>query len=169
MSGVTDACDLVDRTPLTVWSSTPKPTVHREDPATSVSGGSLLCQIRFTSTSATNGVTTNEAGMNLQVEFTGAGGTPMYDEWKHDDTAQTLGWNSGDLTGLGAQSYWRAGATTETGPAATYLVGAQESNVSVRVEVAVHRAIGDSPVDQDELAAIGKSEARMALDRLRKN
>lgn len=168
ISAVVNACDLVDPTPLKKWSSTPKPPVHMEDPANSADGGNLLCQIQFTSTSATDGVTTNEAGISLQVQLTGASGPPAYDRWKSTDTTPQPGWSSGTITGLGAQSYWHAIGTTDTGPGGSYIVGTQDSNISVRVEVAVLRARGEAPINEHELATIARSQARAALDRLKK-
>lgn len=169
MSAVANACDLVDPTPLKKWSSTPTSPVHMEDPANSADGGSLLCQIQYTSTSATDGVTTDQAGIGLQVQFTGAAGPPAYDGWKSTDTTPQPGWSSGTITGLGARGFWHAIGTTDTGSGGTYIVGVQDSNISVRVEVAVHRAHGEAPVDERDLATIAQSQARTVLDRLRKS
>lgn len=164
ISAVANACDLVDSTPLKKWSSTPTAPVHMED----ADGGSLLCQIQYTSTSATDGVTTNEAGIGLQVQLTGASGPAAYDGWKSTDTAPQQGWSSGAIAGLGAQSYWHAIGTTDTGSGGSYILGVQDSNISVRVEVAVHRARGEAPVNEHDLAVIAQSQARAVLDRLGK-
>ncbi|MGY2091795.1 hypothetical protein [Nocardia gipuzkoensis] len=50
----------------------------------------------------------------------------------------------------------------------TYIVAAQDSNVSVRIEVAVLRAKGEPSVNREELATIAENQARKALDGLKK-
>lgn len=167
MSAVNDACDLVDTKQLTKWSSTPTPPVHMEYPANSAGGGYLLCQIQYTSSSPVNGVSTDEAGIGLQVQFAPDIGQG-YNEWKSTDTAPQTGWSSGTITGLGTQGYWHAADTMDPSPGATYIVGVQDSNISVRVEVAVLRAQGEAPVNLDDLKAIAQSQVRTVLDRLKK-
>lgn len=165
ISGITNACDLVDPTPLHRWSSTPNGAPqHRESPPNTADGGNLYCAIRYTSPSALpDDATVNEAGIGLRAQITGTGAAPAYDNWKQTDTRATgSGRASGEVTGIGAQGYWHI-ATTETSNGMTYIVGAQDSNVSVRVEVAVLRAKGEPPVDRDELAAIAENQARKAL------
>ncbi|MGK8524956.1 hypothetical protein ACRS6B_27000 [Nocardia asteroides] len=169
ISGIADACDLVDPTPLHKWSSTPKGAPeHRESPPNTADGGSLSCSIRYTSPSTLpDDATINEAGIGLRAQITGAGAAPAYDQWKKTDTGATgPGRASGEVFGIGAQAYWYI-ATTETGNGKTYIVGAQDSNVSVRVQVAVLRAKGEPPVNRDELAVIAESQARKALAGLR--
>ncbi|WP_345034257.1 hypothetical protein [Kutzneria kofuensis] len=43
----------------------------------------------------------------------------------------------------------------------------QDSNVSVEVQVAVHRARGEGPLKLDDLSAIAQSQARTVLERLK--
>ncbi|MCE6998670.1 hypothetical protein LZG04_28310 [Saccharothrix sp. S26] len=43
----------------------------------------------------------------------------------------------------------------------------QDGNVSVEVQVAVHRARGDGPLTLDDLSGIARSQARSVLDRLK--
>jgi hypothetical protein len=105
--------------------------------------------------------------MNLQVQFTGVA-APAYDGWKSTDTAPQSGWSSGAITGLGAQGYWHEIGTMDPSPGGTYIVGVQDSNISVRVEVAVLRAQGEAPVNLDDLTAIAQAQVRMVLDRLKK-
>jgi len=167
MSAVNDACDLADTKPLMKWSSKPTPPVHMEDPANSAGGGYLLCQIQYTSTSPVDGVSTDEAGISLEVQFAPGIGQG-YDQWKSTDTAPQPGWSSGTITGLGAQGYWHAADTTDPSPGATYIVGMQDSNISVRVQVAVLRAQGEAPLNLDDLKAIAQSQVRMVLVRLKK-
>ncbi|MGK8557583.1 hypothetical protein [Nocardia gipuzkoensis] len=170
MSGITNACDLVDPTPLHRWSSTPREApLHQEFPPNTSDGGNLYCAIRYTSPSTVpDDATIDEAGISLQVQFTGADAAPAYDHWKQTDTsAAGSGRASGEVTGIGAQGYWHT-ATTDTSNGMTYIVGAQDSNVSVRVEVAILRAKGEPPVNRDELATIAENRARKALDGLQK-
>ncbi|WP_433626343.1 hypothetical protein [Nocardia sp. CA-120079] len=169
MSGITNACDLVDPTPLHRWSSTPREApVHQEFPPNNSDGGNLYCALRYTSPSTVpDDATVDEAGIGLQAQITGAD-APAYDRWKQTDTTATgSGRAWGEVTGIGAQGYWHT-ASTDTGNGMTYIVGVQDSNVSVRVEVAVLRAKGERPVNRDELAGIAESQARRALDGLKK-
>ncbi|MCE6998669.1 hypothetical protein LZG04_28305 [Saccharothrix sp. S26] len=87
MSAITNACDLLDPTPLLRWSSTPTPPVHAEHPPDGGFGGSLTCTLRYTSTSPVDGVTTDEAGIGVSVEFTSAGEPPGYDRGGHRDSS----------------------------------------------------------------------------------
>ncbi|MFE9321924.1 hypothetical protein ACIHDR_03845 [Nocardia sp. NPDC052278] len=169
MSEITNACDLVDPTPLHRWSSTPREApVHQEFPPNNFDGGNLYCALRYTSPSTVvDDATVDEAGIGLQAQITGADAAPAYDRWKQTDTsAVRSGLASGEVTGIGAQGYWHT-ATTDTSNGMTYIVGVQDSNVSVRVEVAVLRAKGEPPVNRDELAAIAENQARRALDGLK--
>ncbi|WP_063047335.1 hypothetical protein [Nocardia pseudovaccinii] len=169
MSGIANACDLVDPVPLHRWSSIPREApVHQEFPPNNSDGGNLYCALRYTSPSTVaDDATVDEAGIGLQAQITGADDAPAYDSWKRTDTAATgSGRASGEVTGIGAQGYWHT-ATTDTGNGMTYIVGVQDSNVSVRVEVAVLRAKGEAPVNRDELAAIAEIQARRALDGLK--
>ncbi|MEV6560895.1 hypothetical protein AB0M22_34605 [Nocardia sp. NPDC051756] len=171
MDAIADACDLVDPAPLTKWSSTPKeaPQHHETRPADD-GIGLLSCAIRYISTSPVDNVTTNEAGISVQVEFTNAGVAPTYDKWRQQDTAAAgAGRGSGDVTGIGAQGYWRSAVgDSSVSNGTTYIVGVQDSNVSVRVTVAVLRAKGEPTVGVDELDSITRSQVRLALDGLRK-
>jgi hypothetical protein len=166
MRAIANACDLLDPTPLMKWSATPTPPVHREDPPSGGYGGALTCALKYTSTSPTDGVTTDEAGIGVRVEFTSAGEPPGYDRWNNAGAVQP-GWSTGTIPGLGARNHWRGIAVTDPAPGASYVVGVQDSNVSVEVEVAVHRARGESPLELDDLSAIAQSQARTVLDRLK--
>ncbi|WP_157110174.1 hypothetical protein [Nocardia anaemiae] len=143
--------------------------MHQEFPPNSFDGGNLYCALRYTSPSTVpDDAAIDEAGVGLQAQITGADAAPAYDRWKQTDTVTTgSGLASGEVTGIGAQSYWHT-ATTDTGNGMTYIVGVQDSNVSVRVEVAVLRAKGEPPVNRDELAGIAENQARRALDGLKK-
>jgi len=168
MKAIASACDLLDPKPLLKWSSTPTTPMHREDQPSGGYGGSLTCDLKYTSTSPTDGVTTDEAGIGVLVEFTSAGEPPGYDKWNNAGAAQQ-GWSTGTIPGLGARNYWRGIAVTDPAPGASYIVGVQDSNVSVQVQVAVHRAPGEDPLKLDDLSAIAQSQARTVLDRLKQS
>jgi hypothetical protein len=165
MKAIANACDLIDPKPLTKWSSTPTPPVHREDRPSGGYGGGLTCDLRYTSTSPTDGVTTDEAGISVLAEFTSAGEPPEYDNFQNAGASQ--GWSTGTIPGLGARNYWRGLAVTDPAPAATYVVAVQDSNVSVQVQVAVHRAPGEPPLKLSDLSAIARTQTRTVLDRLK--
>ncbi|MEU4344075.1 hypothetical protein AB0H00_22920 [Nocardia sp. NPDC023852] len=170
MNGITNACDLVDPTPLTKWSSTHREDPqHQEFPPNTADGGNLYCAIRYTSPSTVvDDATVDEAGISLQAQFTGAEAAPAYDRWKQTDTAASgAGRASGEVTGIGAQGYWHTSAT-DTRSGMTYILGVRDSNISVRVEVAVLRAKGEPPVNRDELDTIAKNQAQQALNGLKK-
>lgn len=166
MSAIANACDLLDPGPLMKWSSTPAPPVHREDPPSGGYGGAMTCSLNYTSTSPVDGVTTDQAGIGVRVEFTSAGEPPAYDEWNRTGAAQK-GWSTGTIPGLGARNNWRGSAVTDPSPGASYFVGVQDGNVSVEVQVAVLRARGEGPLNLDDLSAIAQPQVRTVLDRLR--
>ncbi|WP_406276421.1 hypothetical protein OH799_05550 [Nocardia sp. NBC_00881] len=200
MNGITNTCDVVDPTPLTKWSSTPKGAPnHRETRPSTHDSGSLKCDVGYTSSTGDE-FSMNRARMSVEAEFTDGTAPPFYDHWKHADTAtagpgsvsgdvtgignqgaapaydrwkQTdtaatgAGLASGEVTGIGAQGYWHT-ATTDTSNGMTYILGVHDSNISVRVEVAVLRAKGEPPVNRDELDTIAKNQAQQALNGLKK-
>lgn len=166
MKAITDACDLLDPTPLTKWSATPTPPTHQETPPNGGYGGGLTCTLKYTSTSATDGVTVDEAGIGVLVQFTSAGAPPEYDNWNHAKGAQP-GWSAGTVPGLGARNYWLGTAGPTPTPGGSYFVGVQDGNVSVEVQVAVHRATGEDPPKLDDLSTIAQSQIRTVLDRLK--
>ncbi|MGW7532113.1 hypothetical protein [Amycolatopsis sp. NPDC054798] len=165
MSGISNACDLLDPKPLAKWSSTPIPPVRRETQPSGGYGGGLSCSLRYTSTSKTDDVATNEAGIALRAEFASADRPPVYDQW---NTRPSQGWTAGTIAGLGTRNYWRAGAVTEPGPRASYIVGVEDSNVTVEIQVAVYRAPGEAPLKMDDLSSIVQAQTRAVLDRLKK-
>ncbi|WP_280435217.1 hypothetical protein [Nocardia carnea] len=168
MNGITDACDLVDPTPLHKWSSTPdRAPYHHETPPSDDDPGSLSCQFSYKSQSG-DGVHWNQAAIDLQVEFTAAGASPAYDEWKHEDTTAP-GVHSGEVTGIGSQGYWHTatGNTTHT-TGLDYVVCVQDDNVSLRVRIPILRQHGESLPSPDELGVIARNQARQALDGLKR-
>ena len=165
MAAITNACDLLDPTPLTKWSTTPVTPVHRENRPDGGYGGALTCNLNYTSTSPTDGVTTDQAGIGVSAEFTSAGEPPGYDRWNSNVQP---GWSTGTIPGLGARNYWLGIADTVPSPGGSYYVRVQDSNVSVQVQVAVLRARGEDPPKLDDLATIAQSQARTVLDRLKR-
>ncbi|MFI6041871.1 hypothetical protein ACIA8C_09565 [Nocardia sp. NPDC051321] len=169
MNGISDACDLVDPAAVQKWSSTPdKPPAHYENPPSTYDPGSLSCQFSYKSPSS-DGVHWNQAAIDLKVEFTAAGAAPAYDGWKRKDTTSSAGADSGDVTGIGTQGYWHtvvSDSSYTTGM--DYVVGVQDSNVSLRVRIPVLRQHGEPPIRLEELATIARNQAAQALDRLQK-
>ncbi|WP_141692042.1 hypothetical protein [Nocardia brasiliensis] len=170
MSKAANACDLVDPTVLQRWSSTPdQPPSHRETQPSAHDPGSLTCQVSFKSL-AGDGVQWNQAAIDLRVEFTAAGAAPAYDEWKRKDTTTTgSGLDSGDVPGIGARGYWHTAVSDSSSTTGMdYVVGVQDSNVSVRVRIPLLRQHGEPPVHLDEVGAVARNQAQRALDALRK-
>ncbi|MFE7741727.1 hypothetical protein [Nocardia sp. NPDC057455] len=169
MIGIANACDLVDPAPLHKWSSTPDQPPYHHETAPRVDGpGRLSCQFSYKSL-AGDGVHWNQAAIDLRVEFTAAGAAPAYDDWKRQDATPGSGRSSGEVTGIGAQGYWHTAVSDfsyTTGM--DYLVGVQDSNVSVRVRIPILRQHGEPSVNLDELGAIARIQAQRALDGLRK-
>ncbi|MGW4845762.1 hypothetical protein [Nocardia brasiliensis] len=170
MSKAANACDLVDPTVLHQWSSTPdQPPAHHETQPSAYGPGSLTCQIGYKSL-AGDGVHWNQAAIDLRVEFTTAGTAPAFDEWKRKDTGTTgSGLSSGDVPGIGAQGYWHTAVSdSSSSTGMDYVVGVQDSNVSVRVRIPILRQHGEPPVHLDEVGAIARNQVQRALDALRK-
>ncbi|MGY1898702.1 hypothetical protein [Nocardia gipuzkoensis] len=168
MNGITNACDLVDPTPLTKWSPTPKGAPeHKETRPTAYGSGSLKCDAEYTS--ATVGeFSMNKAAMSVEAEFTNGAAAPFYDHWKHDDV-ETPGaeLDSGAVTGIGDQGYWYSEVRGNLVANMTYVVCVQDGNVSVRVRISLTREKDSPVVRRDELDSIARSQVRRTLDGLR--
>jgi hypothetical protein len=164
MNAVSNACDLVDPTPLTTWSPTPDgPPQHREIRPDATGAGSLSCQLRYTSDNAVN-----TAEIIVDAEFTNGSAGPSYDNWQRGDAAKTgVGKASGPVTGVGAKGYWHTEVFGDLVTDTRYLLAVLDGNVSVRVRLNVSRDRDDSQVHNDELESIAKAEARKALNGLR--
>ncbi|WP_181721686.1 hypothetical protein [Nocardia gipuzkoensis] len=168
MNGITNACDLVDPTPLTKWSPTPKGAPeHKETRPTAYGSGSLKCDAEYTS--ATVGeFSMNKAAMSVEAEFTNGAAAPFYDHWKHADV-ETPGAesDSGAVTGIGNQGYWYSEVRGNLVANMTYVVCVQDGNVSVRVRISLTREKDSPVVRRDELDSIARSQVRRTLDGLR--
>ncbi|WP_249645624.1 hypothetical protein [Nocardia sputi] len=167
MDAITNACDLVDPTPLTRWSPTPKgaPT-HRETRPTAHSSGSLRCDAEYTSATVEK-FSLNKAVMSVEAQFTNGTAPPFYDHWKHADVATPAPESdSGAVIGIGAQGYWYSEVRGDLVADMTYVVCVQDGNVSVRVRISLTREKDFPVVRRDELDSIARSQARRALDGL---
>ncbi|WP_406230046.1 hypothetical protein [Nocardia sp. NBC_01009] len=168
MNGITNACDLVDPTPLTKWSSTPKGAPnHRETRPSTHDSGSLKCDVGYTSSTGAE-FSMNRAEMSVEAEFTDGTAPPFYDHWKHADTVTAgPGSVSGEVTGIGSQGYWHSEVTGNLVAEMAYVVCVQDGNVSVRVKIALTREKGSPTVSLDELDSIARPQVRRALDGLK--
>lgn len=165
MTGISDACDLVDPTPLTKWSPTPygQPQ-HKETPPSAYYAGSLLCQIDYT----TAGDPLDGANVILDVEFTNGSAPSSYANWKRGYAAKTgPGVTSGPVTGIGAQGFWHSEVYGDLVIATRYALCVQDDNVSVRIRLDFSRQQGVAPVDRNVLEPIAEAEARKALNGLK--
>jgi hypothetical protein len=168
LNGITNACDLVDPTPLTRWASTPTGTPEHQEtrPAASDSGG-LKCDVGYAN-STTDEYSMNNARMSVEAEFTDGSAPPFYDHWKHADTVtRGAGAVFGAATGIGSQGYWYSAATGNLVTDMVYVVCVQDGNVSVRVQISLTREEGSPAVSRDDLDPIASAQVRRALDGLR--
>ncbi|WP_063047336.1 hypothetical protein [Nocardia pseudovaccinii] len=168
MNAITNACDLVDPTPLTKWSPTSKGAPeHRETRPTAYGSGGLKCDAGYTSATAGE-FPMNAAGMSVEAEFTNGAAPPFYDHWKHADVATPEAASaSGAVTGIGNQGYWYSEVRGNLVANMAYVVCVQDGNVSVRVKISLTREQGSPAVRRDELDSIARSQVRRTLDGLR--
>lgn len=160
MDSVTNACDLIDPTPMTKWASTPDgPPKHYETPSVS-----LRCDVPY-STLSIDQVHYNQSGITFEAEFTQGGADPAYDGWKERDTATTAA--CGDVTGIGAEAYWCKDQADTSDTRVSYVVAVQDSNISAYVRLAVSLAEGEPPISWDELDSIARTQLQKAMDGLR--
>lgn len=160
MAAVTNACDLIDPTPMTKWASTPDgPPRHYETPPVSLS-----CAVPY-STLSIDQVHYNQSGISFEAEFTQGGTDPAYDEWKNRDTATTAA--CGDITGIGTEAYWCKDQADTADTRVSYVIGVQDSNISAYVRLAVSLAEGEPPISWDELDSIARAQVQKAMASLR--
>lgn len=170
MDNVTNACNLIDPSSITRWSSTSSGTPeHTETKPTDYSGGRLTCTAGYESQSSTSKYHTNEADITLDVSFNGAYGKPDYESWKSYDTGTTgSGRSSGDVSGIGSQGYWHAETRDYSSfSVLDYTVAVQDSNVSVKVKISVDRGEGET-VSKEDVARVAKDQVQQALNGLKK-
>ncbi|MEV0061144.1 hypothetical protein [Nocardia sp. NPDC050718] len=169
MTSISNACSLIDPTVLKKWSSDPKGSPeHKETQPTSSTGGRLSCTADYSSKSPRSKYQTNDAEIDLDVEFNDAYGDPSYTRWKEYDTGTSgSGLASGPVTGIGAEGYWKSETRDVVGPRLTYTVAVADSNVSVKVQITLSRAEGET-INTDEVATVAKAQAQKALTGLKK-
>lgn len=161
-----NACDLVDLTVLNQWSSTRETTTHTErGPSEYIGGGSYDCDAK----NKESGRTGNEASLSLEVEFKTSGGTESdYSRWKGYDTRTTgKGYENGPVSGIGAEAYYATKEQTYSSIPNdySYVVGAHDSNISVKVEIEVSTMRG---FDRAAMQAAAESQVRKVLAALKK-
>ncbi|MFC9893008.1 hypothetical protein ACFVMC_04875 [Nocardia sp. NPDC127579] len=172
MDKITNACNLIDTSSVTKWAKTPSgDPEHTETQPKSYTGGELKCRATYKEASTSSKYHTNTASISLDVSFLGDGSFADhdYDNWKQYDTGTTgSGLSSGDVTGIGEKGYWHSEVRDYSSSAITeYTVAVQDSNVSIKVEISVDRADGDS-FDKEELGEVAKAQVRKALTGLQK-
>ncbi|MGW5436095.1 hypothetical protein [Nocardia asteroides] len=161
-----NACDLVDLTVLNQWSSTRETTTHTErGPSEYIGGGSYDCDAK----NKESGRTGNEASLSLEVEFKTSVGTESdYSRWKGYDTRTTgKGYENGPVSGIGAEAYYATKEQTYSSIPNdySYVVGATDSNISVKVEIEVSTMRG---FDRAAMQAAAESQVRKVLAALKK-
>ncbi|MGW0250861.1 hypothetical protein ACWDYH_29950 [Nocardia goodfellowii] len=172
MDKITNACSLIDTSVVSKWAKTQAAAPeHTETQPKSYTGGELQCTAKYKEASTTSKYHTNNAEIKLEVSFLGDGSFADhdYDSWKQYDTGTTgTGRSSGEVTGIGAQGYWHSEVRDYSSYAVTdYTVAVQDSNVSVKVEISIDRADGDS-FDKEEVATVAEEQVRKALAGLKK-
>ncbi|WP_067696208.1 hypothetical protein [Nocardia jejuensis] len=174
MSGITNACSIVDPTVLTKWATNSKGTPeHSETQPTDYSGGRMDCKAGYEKQSPTDKYTTDTADLTLDVDFlsgsSSAYNRPSYDTWKQFDTGTTgSGRASGDVAGLGTEAYWASQTDNYTyWTTIDYTVAAKDDNASVKVNLRIRLGQGEN-LSKDEVAQVAKQQAQQALDGLKK-
>ncbi|MEV0250006.1 hypothetical protein AB0H76_25645 [Nocardia sp. NPDC050712] len=172
MDKITNACSLIDTTSVTKWAKTPSgDPEHTETQPKSYTGGELKCRARYKESSPSSKYHTNTADIALEVSFLGDSSFAKhdYDNWKDYDTGTTgTGRSSGDVTGIGEKGYWHSEVRDYSSSAVTeYTVAVQDSNISIKVEISIDRADGDS-FNKEEVAQVAKDQVRKALAGLKK-
>ncbi|MEV6274543.1 hypothetical protein [Nocardia sp. NPDC051832] len=172
MDTITNACSLIDTSSISKWAKNQEGAPeHTETQPKSYTGGELECSAKYKESSPSSKYHNNTASIKLEVSFLGDGSFSKhdYDSWKQYDTGTTgTGRSSGDVTGLGEQGYWHSEVRDYSSSAVTdYTVAVQDSNVSVKVEISIDRADGDS-FSKEEVATVAKEQVRKALAGLKK-
>lgn len=167
MSKITDACTLLDRSVLTTWATNQKAPEHTEhQPSGRTGGGSLRCQLK-NETAPTKYGGTDDASLELDVDFASKYGSDRMESWKSSHLSTTgSGRTSGPVSGLGTEANYSAWSVSDT--VYNYTVAVKDSNVFVEVELEVSMIYTDRTVDQAQIAQTANSQARKVLAALRK-
>ncbi len=169
MSGITNACDLVDPTPLTKWASAPRLDPDQEKTPQSGTFGVLRCSVYY-GNSAGDRFPMNLAEISVRADVTDGSAARRYDYWKRtaadlaDDGSVVA---SGEFTGVGTQGYWQFEADNFGGIVdSKHFVCVWDGGVAVQVTIDLSREKESPAVDRDELDAVARSQARKILDGL---
>ncbi|MEU1982965.1 hypothetical protein [Nocardia sp. NPDC019395] len=168
MSGVTNACDLVDPTPLTKWSPTPEGApVHEETPQSPHSNGTLKCEVAYTSKTEDPlaRFSLNEATMMVEAEL--ADSEQALSHFCTKPARDHL--QMGEISGLGTRGCWISELYGDLVESRTYRVEALDGNVGVGVRINLTREQGSPPVSWGELDAVARAQVRRTFDGLKQN
>lgn len=172
MKAVTDACDLVDPTPLTRWASTPRPDPVHEQTTASGNSGNLQCSVYYDNSTGDE-FPMNTAMMRVRADVTEGSAARKYDHCRR--TAAELAdqgseVTSGEFTGIGTRGYWQFEADNFGGIVdAEYGVCVLDGGAAVQVQIGLSREKESPAVGRDELDSVARSQARKVLDGLRQN
>ncbi|MEU2102225.1 hypothetical protein [Nocardia sp. NPDC019255] len=172
MRAVTNACDLVDLTPLTKWASAPYLDPKHEETPSSGSFGTLSCDVHY-GNSTGDTFPMNTATVRVRADVVDGSASRTYDHCKRsaadlaDDGSVVT---SGEFTGIGTQGYWQFeddnfGGIVDAG----YVMCVWDGGVAVRVEIDLSREKEAPVVGRDELDSVARSQARKVLAGLRQN
>ncbi len=172
MQAVTDACDLVDPTPLTRWASTPRSDPVHEQTQASGDFGNLQCSVYYDNSTGDE-FPMNTAMMRVRADVVDGSAARKYDHCTRttaelaDDGSEVT---SGTFTGIGSRGYWQFEADNFGGIVdAEYGVCVLDGSVAVQVQIGLSREKDSPPVGRDELDSVAKTQARTVLDGLRQN
>ncbi|MEU6827526.1 hypothetical protein ABZ894_02635 [Nocardia beijingensis] len=172
MRAVTNACDLVDLTPLTRWASAPYLDPKHEETSSSGDFGTLSCDVHY-GNSTGDTFPMNTATLRVRADVMNGPASRTYDHWKRsavdlaDDGSLVT---SGEFTGIGTQGYWQFEDDNFGGIVdARYVMCVWDGGVAVRVEIDLSREKEAPVVGRDELDAVARSQARKVLAGLRQN
>lgn len=169
---ITDACDLVDLTPLTRWASAPRIAPDHEETSSSGDFGTLSCAVHY-GNSAGDAFPMNTATVRVRADVMDGSASRKYDHWKRsaaDLAADGSVVTSGEFTGIGTRGYWQFEADNFGGIVdAMYVMCVWDGGVAVRVEIDLSREKDAPVVDRDELDSVARSQTRKVLAGLRQN
>ncbi|MFE7741728.1 hypothetical protein [Nocardia sp. NPDC057455] len=172
MRAITNACDLVDLTPLTRWASAPHGDPAHEETSSSGNFGTLSCDVYY-GNSAADTFPMNTATVRVRADVMDGSASRTYDHWKRstadlaDDGSVVT---SGEFTGIGTRGYWQFEADNFGGIVdAEYVMCVWDGGVAVRVEIDLSREKEAPVVGRDELDSVARAQARKMLSGLRQN
>ncbi|MGV9539851.1 hypothetical protein [Nocardia beijingensis] len=172
MRAVTNACDLVDLTPLTRWASAPHLDPTHEETPSSGDFGTLSCNLHY-GNSTGDTFPMNTATVRVRADVMNGSASRTYDHWKRsaadlaDDGSVVT---SGEFTGIGTQGYWQFEDDNFGGIVdARYVMCVWDGGVAVRVEIDLSREKEAPVVGRDELDSVARSQTRKVLAGLRQN